>query len=157
MKTAGLPAERYSFSGACRQFFRCVRALSKTALCSPLLAVFRVGSRMFYKFSVSASRFHHLACCAMLALTLAACSADNTSGMTGQSTTTTSQAGGDFFVNGVPPRTAVRVGAMYRYVPASSSQIGRVLSYAITNKPEWATFGETNGELSGIPAMPSTV
>jgi hypothetical protein len=107
---------------------------------------------MFYKFSVSVSKLHHLAWCAMLVLTLAACGADNTSSMPSQSTTTMGQAGGDFFVNGVPPRTSVRVGAMYKYVPAATpNAYGRVLSYQITNKPEWATFGEMTGELSGIP------
>jgi hypothetical protein len=53
-------------------------------------------------------------------------------------------------LNGVP-ETFVEAGTIYKYMPSSSGSNGRVLAYDIVNKPEWATFSETTGELSGIP------
>jgi hypothetical protein len=106
---------------------------------------------MFNKFSVSASKFHHLACCAVLALSLAGCGADSTSSMSAQS----SAAGAATqppVVSGAPS-TAVTAGAMYRYLPRSSDPESRVLSYDILNKPEWAIFSEASGELTGRPEV----
>jgi len=40
---------------------------------------------------------------------------------------------------------------MYSYRPHSSDPDSRVLSYDIVNKPDWANFSETNGELAGRP------
>ena len=102
---------------------------------------------MFKKFSVAPAKIPHLACCVVIALTLAACGADGTAAAPNG---TTSAAPQPFIVNGVPP-TTVRAGAKYQYIPSAANSDGRALSFSITNKPDWATFGETNGELSGIP------
>jgi hypothetical protein len=106
---------------------------------------------MFYKFSVSVSKFQHLAWCATLALALAGCNSDDASSTAAQSTATTSAAAQPFIVNGAPPRTTVMSGSLYRYAPAPSDPDHRVLSYSIVNKPSWASFTETTGELSGTP------
>ena len=102
---------------------------------------------MSKKFSVAICKILHLACCAVVAATLAGCGADGTAAPPDG---TTSAAPQPFIVNGVPP-TTVQAGAKYQYLPSASNADGRTLSYTITNKPDWATFGETNGELSGIP------
>ena len=55
-----------------------------------------------------------------------------------------------FLLHGVPLAT-VEAGSSYLYKPSTSGSNGRVLSYEIVNKPEWATFTESTGELSGTP------
>ena len=105
---------------------------------------------MHNKFSSAASKLHHLAWCTVLALSLAACGADDPSSTAAQTGATTSAAAQPFTLNGVP-ETSVTAGATYRYTPSSSGANGRVLAYDIVNKPEWATFDETSGELSGTP------
>jgi hypothetical protein len=102
---------------------------------------------MLKKFSVANSRILHLACCAVLAATLAGCGGDGTAAATDGTTSAATQ---PFILNGVPP-TSVRAGAKYQYIPSASNTDGRALSFAITNKPDWATFAETNGELAGVP------
>jgi len=103
---------------------------------------------MYYKFSVSASKFQHFAACALLSLTLAGCGSDTTNSTIGQPST--SAATQPFIVNGVP-RTSIQAGSMYRYTPVASSPDARVVSYTIVNKPEWAVFVDTTGELFGTP------
>jgi hypothetical protein len=108
---------------------------------------------MYKNASVSFSRILHLACCAVVAATLAACGgsgSDSATSTAAATTSTTSAATQPFIVNGVPP-ASVRAGAKYQYIPSASNADGRTLSYSITNKPDWATFAETNGELSGVP------
>ena len=113
---------------------------------------------MHNKFSVSAEKLQHLAWGAVLGLSLAACGADDPSSTAAQTSatasttpgTTTSAATQPFLLNG-EPQTFVRAGAMYRYIPSTSGSNGGVLSYEIVNKPDWATFVETSGELFGTP------
>lgn len=106
---------------------------------------------MLCNFFVFTSNARRLACCVQLALLLAACGSggDGTIGTNSTAATSTTQSEG-LFVIGVP-QTSVQVGAMYTYVPAASAQDKRVLSYGVTNKPDWATFNERTGELSGVP------
>ena len=54
-------------------------------------------------------------------------------------------------VAGSPP-TTVQVGAKYQYVPSVAGAGKNALSYDITNKPAWATFTATTGEVSGSPS-----
>jgi uncharacterized protein (DUF1800 family) len=60
------------------------------ALCGPLYGCIKGGSRMDVKFSVSASRLYRLAACAVLALTLCACGADDTDGTAAEAGAATS-------------------------------------------------------------------
>ena len=103
---------------------------------------------MFNKTSVSAAKFNHLAWGAVLALTLVGCSLDGTDSTNAQSFATTGTA--PPVISGIPG-TSVTAGRMYRYLPHSSDPNSRVLAYDIVNKPEWATFSDTNGELAGRP------
>ena len=80
-------------------------------------------------------RIGHLACCTVIALTLAGCGGSGTAILV---------------VNGTPP-TSVEAGAKYQYIPSVSNPDGRPLSYDITSTPGWATFVASSGELSGTP------
>src|ERR1700734_3489873 len=105
------------------------------------------------KSSIFVSKIQNLAWCALMAVSLAACgSADDaasTASATG-TTATTSVAVQPFLLHGVPLAT-VEAGSVYRYTPSTTGSNGRVLSYDIVNKPEWAAFTESTGELSGTP------
>lgn len=45
----------------------------------------------------------------------------------------------------------VTVGHAYNFQPASEDSSGRILSFSIQNRPKWATFNTSTGQLSGIP------
>lgn len=53
-------------------------------------------------------------------------------------------------ISGTPPGEAL-VAQIYRFVPTTSDADDDVLSFSITNKPDWATFDTTSGTLSGVP------
>jgi hypothetical protein len=86
---------------------------------------------------------------ALVSLALLGCSSnDGASGAAGtQMSSATVQ---PFMMNGVPITNA-QAGAQYHYQPQATNPSGRVLSYNVVNKPDWATFSETTGELSGTP------
>ena len=48
-------------------------------------------------------------------------------------------------------RYTVAAGGKYQYIPSASAPDGRALSFDISNKPEWAAFAVSTGELSGTP------
>ena len=50
------------------------------------------------------------------------------------------------------PATAVNAGATYSFRPTASDPDGDKLTFSISNKPAWATFSTTTGQLSGTPA-----
>jgi hypothetical protein len=50
------------------------------------------------------------------------------------------------------PATTVQAGASYSFQPAASDADGNKLTFAIANKPSWANFSTTTGQLSGTPA-----
>jgi len=49
------------------------------------------------------------------------------------------------------PSNSVMVSTSYSFTPVGADEDGDQLSYTIANKPEWATFDETTGKLSGTP------
>ena len=49
------------------------------------------------------------------------------------------------------PSTTATVGSAYSFQPTGSDADGNTLTYAIANKPSWATFSTTSGLLSGTP------
>jgi hypothetical protein len=49
------------------------------------------------------------------------------------------------------PLTVVNAGTHYQFVPSASGPSGAVLTFAVQNKPEWATFDDTSGTLAGTP------
>ncbi len=104
---------------------------------------------MVTKFSDRSFKLRHLALGLVLALSLVACGSDGSSSGT-QSSVMANNTTEPFIMNGVPT-TMIEAGAEYHYQPLSNNPSGRVLAYNVVNKPDWATFSETTGELSGTP------
>jgi hypothetical protein len=50
------------------------------------------------------------------------------------------------------PATAVIAGQSYVFQPSASDAAGKALAFAISNRPSWATFSTSTGELSGTPS-----
>ncbi len=58
-------------------------------------------------------------------------------------------------ISGTPPKT-VTAGSTYSFTPSVVDSLsGRTLSFAIIDKPAWATFSSSTGKLSGTPAAAS--
>ena len=53
-------------------------------------------------------------------------------------------------ISGNPVRSVV-VGTTYSFRPSASDQDGDALTFDVQNKPDWATFSPTTGQLSGTP------
>jgi Putative Ig domain len=53
-------------------------------------------------------------------------------------------------ISGTPPTTATE-GTPYAFTPTASDPDGNTLTFAIANRPTWATFNATNGTLQGTP------
>ncbi len=53
-------------------------------------------------------------------------------------------------VSGTPP-ASVMVGASYDFTPTASDADGDALTFAIQNRPQWASFDASTGRLSGTP------
>jgi hypothetical protein len=53
-------------------------------------------------------------------------------------------------ISGTPP-TSVVAGATYTFTPTASDADGDALTFTIRNKPSWATFSTTTGQLTGVP------
>jgi hypothetical protein len=53
-------------------------------------------------------------------------------------------------ISGTAP-SAVNADGAYAFVPAASDAEGDTLTFSIQNKPSWASFVATTGELSGTP------
>jgi hypothetical protein len=53
-------------------------------------------------------------------------------------------------ITGTPP-TSAQAGTAYSFQPAASDPNGDTLTFSIANKPSWATFSTTTGQLSGTP------
>ena len=49
------------------------------------------------------------------------------------------------------PGTSVNVGSAYSFRPTAADADGDALTFSISNKPSWATFNTSTGQLSGTP------
>jgi hypothetical protein len=49
------------------------------------------------------------------------------------------------------PATSVTTGQSYAFTPTATDSLGRTLVYAISNRPAWASFNTSSGQLSGTP------
>ena len=49
------------------------------------------------------------------------------------------------------PATSVTAGQGYAFTPTAADSLGRTLVFAISNRPAWASFSTTSGQLSGTP------
>ena len=58
-------------------------------------------------------------------------------------------------ISGTPVKTAT-VGQPYSFRPTAQDADGDPMTFAIQNKPAWATFDASNGTLYGTPASPGT-
>ncbi|MGB9331000.1 MAG: putative Ig domain-containing protein, partial [Steroidobacteraceae bacterium] len=54
-------------------------------------------------------------------------------------------------ISGTPAST-VLVGQNYSFTPSAHDARDRTLIFAIANKPAWATFSASSGQLSGTPS-----
>ncbi|GFE91219.1 putative Ig domain-containing protein [Steroidobacter agaridevorans] len=50
------------------------------------------------------------------------------------------------------PATTVSAGSAYSFRPTASDPDGNTLTYSISNRPSWATFDGSTGQLSGTPS-----
>lgn len=50
------------------------------------------------------------------------------------------------------PAGSVNAGSAYSFRPSASDADGNKLSYSIANRPSWATFSSSTGQLSGTPS-----
>jgi hypothetical protein len=50
------------------------------------------------------------------------------------------------------PATSVQAGSAYTFTPTATVSAGKTLMFSIQNKPSWATFSISTGQLSGTPA-----
>jgi hypothetical protein len=58
-------------------------------------------------------------------------------------------------ISGDPP-TEVAVGTMYTFRPTTNAASGTGLVFSVMNKPSWASFSTSTGELSGTPNAAGT-
>jgi hypothetical protein len=58
-------------------------------------------------------------------------------------------------ISGNPP-TSVATSGAYSFRPTASDPNGDTLTFSITNKPSWATFSSTTGQLSGTAPSSAT-
>jgi len=56
-------------------------------------------------------------------------------------------------ISGTPADTA-KIGRTYSFLPTASDADGQKLTFAISNKPAWASFDAATGRLSGVPLKP---
>lgn len=54
-------------------------------------------------------------------------------------------------ISGTPARS-VNAGSAYSFRPTASDPDGNTLTYSIANRPSWATFNTSTGQLSGTPS-----
>jgi len=57
-------------------------------------------------------------------------------------------------ISGTPSSSGTE-GVAYSFTPTASDSDGDTLTFSITNKPSWATFNTTTGQLSGTPGFSS--
>lgn len=50
------------------------------------------------------------------------------------------------------PVTSVNAGSAYSFRPTATDADSSTLAFSISNRPSWATFNTTNGQLSGTPS-----
>src|SRR5215472_6787235 len=100
--------------------------------------------------------FHYLVLCAVTTATLAGCGQVGVTA--GQPLSTQAQGSGSVSVgspqaptiSGTPAAHAM-VGGAYSFQPSVSDASATGLTFSITNKPAWATFSSTTGQLTGTP------
>jgi hypothetical protein len=97
--------------------------------------------------------FRSIAFSLCAAAALAACNGTDSSGSsaTTPNIPTSNQVGDTAPVINGTPATTVEAGQVYTFTPTATDSNGAVLKFSIANKPAWATFDTTTGELNGMP------
>ena len=54
------------------------------------------------------------------------------------------------------PSTTGKVGVAYSFQPSATDPEGRTLTFAVSNRPAWASFSTSTGRLSGTPTVAGT-
>ena len=115
---------------------------------------------------VARTRVRHAALCALITMGLAACGGGEGSTDTTSLAPPAAQATGPDSpptISGTPaqntaptisgqPVTSINVGSAYSFSPTGSDANGDALTFAIQNKPSWATFDTASGVMMGAPA-----
>lgn len=88
-------------------------------------------------------------------LTLAGCGGDEGEGASAAAAPPTSP-GGSSGSNRAPtitgsPRSSVMQGTAYTFTPDAADPDGNALTFTVANKPAWAAFNTSTGQLSGTP------
>jgi len=104
-------------------------------------------------------RIRNAAVCCLMALAMAGCLSDEKTSdggkprdTTGPITSPTAPAPNTApKISGTPPSSA-KVGQPYEFRPAASDSDGDPLTFAIANRPAWASFDTGTGRLSGTPS-----
>src|SRR6267378_1915034 len=94
--------------------------------------------------SSGVARFPLLLSLALASLALGACAP-------GVDTAAAGSTGSTLAISGTPA-TSVAAGQSYSFVPSTTNPGGMKLAFSISNKPSWATFSASTGELLGTPA-----
>jgi Putative Ig domain len=76
--------------------------------------------------------------------------ADTSTSTSGAPTNTTTPVKGALTISGQPV-TALNINTAFTFVPTVSGTTGETLVFTIQNKPSWATFNTSTGELTGTP------
>lgn len=66
-------------------------------------------------------------------------------------TSGTGSAGSIETISGTPP-TQIQEGQAYSFIPTVTGPDGTAPAFSIQNKPAWATFSESSGQLAGTPS-----
>lgn len=84
---------------------------------------------------------------------LGGCLSDEGSGLLRDDSNTAGTTGNNSpLISGNPP-PAVLVNGFYNFLPNASDPDGDSLTFAVTNKPNWASFDSRTGRLSGQPTL----
>ncbi len=94
--------------------------------------------------SSGVARFPLLLSLALASLALGACAPGVDTAAAGSTSSTLAISG--------TPATSVVAGQSYSFVPSTTNPGGMKLAFSISNKPSWATFSASTGELLGTPA-----
>jgi hypothetical protein len=95
------------------------------------------------------------ASCLVVMLALAGCgggsAADGAAGSAASKAPTAAAANLPPTISGLPGTALVATYA-YQFTPSASDPDGDALTFSIRNKPAWASFSASTGQLSGVPA-----
>lgn len=123
------------------------RTLTFSIVNRPSWAAFSTGSGRLTGYPKSAGSWSNIQIRVSDGVNVATLPAFSITASVRGSTTTTNRAP---TISGSPV-LSVSAGSAYNFRPTASDPDSTVLAYSIANRPSWATFNTTNGQLSGTP------